>query len=76
MKLIDKIVSFFKKIKTKRQNSLKISKRQSKLSYNNLNTYRNFKDVKVEIEKRYNILTFIVILILFVFCLFLENFDV
>ena len=48
MKLIDKIVSFFKDIKTKRQNSLKISKRQSKLSYNNLNTYRNFKDVKVE----------------------------
>ena len=71
MKLIDKIVSFFKKIKTKRQNSLKISKRQSKLSYNNLNTYRNFKDVKVEIEKRYNILTFIVILILFVLVIFL-----
>ena len=71
MKLIDKIVSFFKDIKTKRQNSLKISKRQSKLSYNNLNTYRNFKDVKVEIEKRYNILTFIVILILFVLVIFL-----
>ena len=71
MKLINKISSFFENIKEKRQNSLKISKKQSKLSYNNLNTYRNFKDVKVEIEKRYNILTFIVILILFVLVIFL-----
>lgn len=71
MKLINKISSFFENIKEERQNSLKISKKQSKLSYNNLNTYRNFKDVKVEIEKRYNILTFIVILILFVLVIFL-----
>ena len=56
---------FIEKIKQKRRSSLKINRWQKKQSYN-FNTYRENKDIKVEIEKRYNILTFIVILILLI----------
>ena len=52
-------------IKDKRKSSLKISKRQKKQSYN-FNTYKENKDIKIEIEKRYNILTFIIILALLI----------
>lgn len=44
---------------------LKIRKSQRKQSYN-FNSYLKNKDIKEEIEKRYNILTFIVILALFI----------
>ena len=44
---------------------MKISKRQSKQTYN-FNTYRENKDIKIEIEKRYNILNFIIILALLI----------
>ncbi len=78
MRIINKIKNFFQNIPSiseinqRRKNSLKIKKRQKNPSYSNLNSYKNNKDVKIEIEKRYNILTFIIILILFVllFCLF------
>lgn len=63
--LIKKIFSPLNKIRQKRKNSLKISKRQRKQSYN-FNTYKENKDVKIEIEKRYNILTFIIILVLLI----------
>ena len=56
---------FIENIKQKRRSSLKINRWQKKQSYN-FNTYRENKDIKVEIEKRYNILTFIVILILLI----------
>lgn len=59
--LLDK----FKNIRDKRKSSLKISKRQSKQTYN-FNTYRENKDIKIEIEKRYNILNFIIILALLI----------
>ena len=49
----------------KRKNKLKINHRQRKPSYN-FNTYKQDKDVRMEIEKRYNILTFIVIIALIV----------
>ena len=49
----------------KRKNKLRISKRQRKPSYN-FSTYKQDKDVRMEIEKRYNILTFIVIIALIV----------
>lgn len=45
----------------KKLKPLKISKKQKKQSYN-FNTYKPYKDVKVEIEKRYNILTLIIII--------------
>lgn len=61
MKLNDKI----KKFKNKRNSSLKISKRQRKPNYN-FNSYKENKDIKIEIEKRYNILTFIIILALLI----------
>ena len=61
MKLNDKIA----KIKNKRNSSLKISKRQRKPNYN-FNSYKENKDIKIEIEKRYNILTFIIILALLI----------
>ena len=60
-KLKDKL----KKIKSKRKTSLKISKKQKKPSYNFTN-YKENKDIKIEIEKRYNILTFFVILALLI----------
>ena len=53
----------FKDFQNKR--SLKISKRQSKQTYNFTN-YKENKDVKIEIEKRYNILNVIVILALLI----------
>ncbi len=49
----------------KRKNKLKINHRQRKPSYN-FSTYKQDKDVRMEIEKRYNILTFIVIIALIV----------
>lgn len=49
----------------KKKSSLKIHRWQKRQSYN-FNTYRENKDIKVEIEKRYNILTFIVVLVLLV----------
>ena len=57
--------NILKKIKLKRKPYLKISKRQSKQSYN-FNTYKENKDIKIEIEKRYNILTFIIVLALLI----------
>ena len=53
----------FKDFQNKR--SLKISKRQSKQTYN-FNTYKENKDIKIEIEKRYNILNVVVILALLI----------
>ena len=53
----------FKDFQNKR--SLKISKRQSKQTYNFTN-YKENKDIKIEIEKRYNILNVIVILALLI----------
>ena len=41
------------------------TKKQSKQTYN-FNTYKENKDIKIEIEKRYNILNFIIILALLV----------
>lgn len=52
-----------KKPKLKKNKSLKISKRKKKQSYN-YNSYKENKDIRVEIEKRYNILTVFVILFL------------
>ena len=52
-------------IREKRKSSLKISKRQSKQTYN-FNTYKENKDIKVEIEKRYNFLNIIIILALLI----------
>ena len=49
----------------KRKKYLKISKRKSKQNYN-FNSYKENKDIKIEIEKRYNILTFIIILALLI----------
>lgn len=49
----------------KKKSSLRIHRWQKKQSYN-FNTYRENKDIKVEIEKRYNILTFIVVLVLLI----------
>ena len=46
------LLNKIKDVKNKRKSSLKISKRQSKQSYN-FNTYKENKDIKVEIEKRY-----------------------
>lgn len=60
-----KIKEKIKKLKGKRKTSLKISKKQSKQTYN-FNTYKENKDIKIEIEKRYNILNFIIILALLV----------
>ena len=57
--------NILKKIKLKRKPYLKISKHQSKQSYN-FNTYKENKDIKIEIEKRYNILTFIIVLALLI----------
>lgn len=60
--------SFLTKIKNfhkKRKSSLKISKKQSKQTYN-FNTYKENKDIKIEIEKRYNILNVIIILALLI----------
>lgn len=54
-----------KNIKDKRKSSLKISKRQRKQSYN-FSAYKENKDIKIEIEKRYNILNFIIILALLI----------
>ena len=59
------LLNKIKDVKNKRKSSLKISKRQSKQSYN-FNTYKENKDIKVEIEKRYNILNFIIILALLI----------
>ena len=50
---------------SKRKKYLKISKRKSKQNYN-FNSYKENKDIKIEIEKRYNILTFIIILALLI----------
>ena len=52
------------KIKAKK-NTLKISKKQKKPNYN-FNTYKENKDIKEEIETRYNILTFIIVLALLI----------
>ena len=49
----------------KNKKSLKIRKSQKKPSYN-FNTYKVNKDIRIEIEKRYNILTFIIILLILV----------
>lgn len=57
--------NFFNKMMEKKKSSLKIHRWQKRQSYN-FNTYRENKDIKVEIEKRYNILTFIVVLVLLV----------
>lgn len=62
--ILDKFKSL-KDIKNKRKTSLKISKKQRKPSYN-LGTYKENKDIKVEIEKRYNILNVIIILALLI----------
>ena len=50
------------KYKTKRRNKkTKINKKKFP-SYNNYNNYKETKDIKIEIEKRYNILTFFIII--------------
>ena len=49
----------------KRKKYLKISKRKSKQNYN-FKSYKENKDIKIENEKRYNILTFIIILALLI----------
>ena len=55
----------YKGKKYKRNKSLKISKRQKKQSFSYTSYIKN-KDIKVEIEKRYNILTFIIIVFLLI----------
>ena len=62
---INSLKQKIKDIQNKRKSSLKISKRQSKQTYN-FNTYKVNKDIKVEIEKRYNILNVIIILALLI----------
>ena len=62
---MNKITKKIDELKEKRKTSLKISKKQRKQTYN-FNTYKENKDVKIEIEKRYNILTFIIILALLI----------
>ena len=47
--------------KTKHKKKKKINKKPSTPRFN-LNSYKENKDIKIEIEKRYNILTFIIIL--------------
>ncbi len=61
-KIIDELKN---KLKKDKKTYLKVSKRQKKLNYN-FNTYGQYKDIKQEIEKRYNILTFIVIFTLLI----------
>ena len=62
---INSLKQKIKDIQNKRKSSLKISKRQSKQTYN-FNTYKVNKDIKVEIEERYNILNVIIILALLI----------
>ena len=62
---INSLKQKIKDIQNKRKSSLKISKKQSKQTYN-FNTYKVNKDIKVEIEKRYNILNVIIILALLI----------
>ncbi len=54
----------------KRKASLKINTKSKKQGYN-FSIYKQSKDIKLEIEKRYNILTFIIILALLVLTIFL-----
>ncbi|MBR3230355.1 MAG: penicillin-binding protein 2 [Bacilli bacterium] len=49
--------------KTKHQKKKKVKRKPSTPKYN-INTYKENKDIKAEIEKRYNILTVIIILLL------------
>lgn len=58
-------IKSLQKLNDKRKSSLRISKKQSKQTYN-FNTYKVNKDIKVEIEKRYNILNVIIILALLI----------
>ena len=50
--------------KTKHKKKTKRKKKISTPKYNSLNTYKENKDIKTEIEKRYNILTFFIIIFL------------
>lgn len=52
-------------MKKKKPKALKVSRKQRKPSYN-FNSYKENKDIKIEIEKRYNILTFIIVLALLI----------
>ncbi len=52
-----------KPYKKKKKSSLRLSKKRTTYNYS---IYKQNKDIKVEIEKRYNILTFIVILFLLI----------
>ncbi len=54
-----------KKPKPKKRKTLKINTNQHKQNYN-FSLYKQSKDIKLEIEKRYNILTFIIIFALLV----------
>ena len=54
-----------RKIKPKRKTTLKINTKAKKQGYN-FSLYKQNKDIKTEIEKRYNILTFIIILALLI----------
>jgi len=65
----------YTKLHSKNKNTLKIKKKKSKSSHKinknkrqsfNYNIYREQKDIRNEIEKRYNILTFIIILFLLI----------
>ena len=49
-----------KKRKVKRKKTLKINTTKQNQNYN-FSLYKQTKDIKLEIEKRYNILTFIII---------------
>ena len=52
-------------MKKKKPKALKVSKKQRKPNYN-FNSYKENKDIKIEIEKRYNILTFLIVLALLI----------
>ncbi len=54
-----------RKVKPKRKTTLKINTKAKKQGYN-FSLYKQNKDIKTEIEKRYNILTFIIILALLI----------
>ncbi|MBR3199119.1 MAG: penicillin-binding protein 2 [Bacilli bacterium] len=59
-----------KKYKPKRKKTLKINTTKQNQNYN-FSLYKQTKDIKLEIEKRYNILTFIIIILLLVLIVFL-----
>ena len=65
-KLSYKVKNKKTKLSYKTKHKKKIKKRKPSTPRYNLNDYKENKDIKVEIEKRYNILTFIIILFLLI----------